>query len=87
MSGKIKCQECGNITDQEDVLDAKNPFNPVEFIYGCKKCFSIDRFYAACDFPGCDRNADCGFPSESGYVQSCSDHASELRPKEKDCGR
>jgi hypothetical protein len=27
-----------------------------------------------CDEPGCERHADCGWPSPSGYRRTCGEH-------------
>lgn len=70
-----QCQSCDWTGDDAELLRAPNPFNPADTICGCPKCRAADDFVNTCDEPGCDKEAQCGFPSPQGYRRTCSRHA------------
>ena len=81
---KCICQSCDWQGLVSDLLVAKSPFDPEETINGCPKCKAIDDAFIACDEPGCWREATCGWPSETGYRQTCGEHMRATTGKEPD---
>lgn len=71
---KWKCQECGNIS--YSYLITENPFDTLDQICGCVKCFSAQCLQVACYYEGCSREASNGMhDSSKTYVWSCFEHA------------
>ena len=74
-----KCDECGTITPDSELLRADNPFDDptgnVSEILGCPKCHGVECFALMCDGPGCTNPASCGFYTESGYRITCGEHS------------
>jgi hypothetical protein len=66
------CTECD--WRGSDLLVSQNPFNRDDKIHGCPECKSVECFKAACDEPGCNKDASCGWPSADGYRNTCHDH-------------
>ena len=73
-SDKWRCQDCNEISIEQDLLHAPNPFKPSEVITGCPLCKSADGFDAICDVPGCESMVSCGTPTPDGYRHTCSKH-------------
>jgi len=69
-----KCEQCGEIYPDNEVLKGANPFDEADIITGCPNCKSIDSFVRVCDEPECQFEATCGWPSADGYRQTCSRH-------------
>jgi hypothetical protein len=73
-----KCRECEWIGETTQLLQAENPFELGDTLYGCPKCRSVNCFIRLCDEQGCTRDASCGWPSEEGYRQTCGKHWKEF---------
>lgn len=73
---KSKCTDyrCGWFGKDEDVLIAKNPFDPDDFVTGCPLCKQINTITYACDEEGCWADATCGTPTAAGYRRTCGKH-------------
>ena len=72
---KLFCHECG--WSGFEVLRSHNPFklpDKKEIILGCPGCLDINTLIRACDYPECDRKANCGFPIKDGYKFTCEEH-------------
>lgn len=74
---RYRCRACRWVGVKHELLTGDNPFDKTEKIYGCPECFSIDDFAALCDEPGCLNDVSCGFPTPSGYRQTCPQHATK----------
>jgi hypothetical protein len=74
MNACWECHECQAIVAAKDLLHGDSPFDSEITLTGCPKCKSCDGFNLVCDEPGCNQLVSCGWPSESGYRQTCSDH-------------
>ena len=71
-----RCGECSEITANEALLRAANPFDPDDEISGCPECKSVSNFSLVCDFPGCNSDAGSGEPTpEGGYIHRCFQHS------------
>lgn len=75
-----RCEECRAIHDDSELLTAQNPFDAAQDINGCPKCAAVDNFTQVCDVGGCEQEASCGWPSESGYRRTCFRHYNEGNP-------
>lgn len=71
---RFKCEECGKIFEESEMLRAPHPFIPAAEVGGCPSCHEIDLFCMLCDEPGCQDPVSCGFPSPTGYRQTCCVH-------------
>ena len=74
MAKRIICCSCGHRMNSDDALEAPNPFDQNDVIYGCPNCKGIDSFEAVCDEPGCWKTVGCGTPTNNGYRNTCSQH-------------
>jgi hypothetical protein len=74
VSDAWKCNECYVIVENNQILQALNPFNGDLTCYGCPECFAIDSFQKVCDEPGCNQTASCGTNAKAGYRQTCGQH-------------
>jgi len=74
MSAKLKCKECGWGGTPDELLEAENPFDPSDIVFGCPACKSVDCFDFCCDEPGCWEPIICGINTDDGYRQTCSKH-------------
>ena len=72
---RVRCEECDEIFNEDQVMQAPNPFDPAETISGCPSCKEVNRMVMACDVPGCSRPWGAGTPTASGYRLSCGEHA------------
>lgn len=79
---KIKCTECKWIGKWDDVLQATNPFDSDDIIFGCPSCKSVDQFRYVCDEPGCKEEVSCGTATDEGYRRTCGKHCPEREPRE-----
>lgn len=71
-----KCEECGTIINDDQVLSAPHPFRAQESVSGCPHCLSADLLVGVCDEPGCDAEGTCGWPTEDGgYRRTCFKHS------------
>ena len=68
------CQSCDWNGDDAELLRASSPFDVACTIVGCPKCKAVDDIANACDEPGCDQEATCGFPALGGYRRTCGKH-------------
>jgi len=68
------CQSCDWTGDDAELLRAPSPFDAAETIVGCPKCKAVEDIANACDEPGCDQEATCGFPAPGGYRRTCGKH-------------
>ena len=68
------CQACGWNGDDAALLRAPSPFDDTDTIVGCPKCRAVNEVETACDEPGCDMSATCGFPAPGGYRRTCGKH-------------
>lgn len=77
---KVLCnaRRCGWHGQEEEVLQAPNPFDSTDTLQGCPECKSVETIFVACDEPDCWKQATCGTPTPSGYRQTCGKHV----PKE-----
>ena len=60
---------------EDEVLTAHSPFDVTDMLYGCPKCKDVRTVVRACDEPDCWEPATCGFPTDSGYRNTCHDHS------------
>ena len=69
------CKECGETCQKP--LDAPNPFNAFEIIYGCPHCFEAESLVWACQVGECTQEATSGNPRAYGYryVWTCHKHS------------
>lgn len=71
---KSVCGDCGHHCNTENLLRAPHPFDPEDFVEGCPNCLAVDANVTVCDEPGCKKVASCGFPTRTGYRNTCGDH-------------
>jgi hypothetical protein len=69
-----KCQECGKILNESELLMGKNPFDLTEYIIGCPHCYAIECFTEICGVEECAADATCGFMTKDGYRRTCGEH-------------
>lgn len=72
--GKYKCEDCGWLGFDREMLTAPNPFDPDDIVFGCPRCRSIDNFVGLCDEPGCNERGGMGTPTPNGYRWTCYAH-------------
>lgn len=65
---------CGWHGTSDEVLQAPNPFDPKDELWGCPKCKQVNLLYLACDEPECWEMVQCGTPTPTGYRQTCWRH-------------
>ncbi len=76
-----RCDACQWEGVEDQLLRARNPFDPNDEVHGCPACKSVDLFVRLCDEPGCKLEASCGWPSYSkGYRMTC--HGCMIRGRE-----
>lgn len=68
------CNTCGWNGADAELLRASNPFDAADTVVGCPKCLAVNDVETACDEPGCDMPATCGFPALGGYRRTCGKH-------------
>lgn len=51
---KVRCNNCGAVTNRHDLLFANNPFKDDELIEGCPECASANNFTELCEKGDCD---------------------------------
>jgi len=68
------CNTCGWNGADAELLRAPSPFDAADAIVGCPKCRAVNDVENACDEPGCDMPATCGFPAPGGYRRTCGKH-------------
>ena len=68
------CQACGWNGDDAALLRAPSPFDDADMVVGCPMCRAVNEVENACDEPGCDMPATCGFPAPGGYRRTCGKH-------------
>lgn len=73
-----RCKFCREIFLQSELLSAPHPFSTGS-IPGCPRCKNTFGTEAevACDEPGCDEDASCGWPSPEGYRHAMLPHEEE----------
>lgn len=72
--GRWRCADCNGIVQADQVLEAPDPFDPALLVFGCPSCRMCVQFERVCDVLDCQMTVTCGWPSETGYQQTCSDH-------------
>ena len=71
-----RCDACGHISIDGELLEAPHPFQPGGIVLGCPGCRGIGTdLERVCDVPGCSRVVACGTPTPTGYRSTCSEHA------------
>ena len=74
-----RCNNCGNRLSDLAILEITvphpKPDQPPIHVSQCPECGDVEGFTLLCDEPGCDRDASCGWPSPSGYRQTCHEHS------------
>lgn len=72
---KVVCNywRCGWCGEDSEALKSPHPFSDGEELLFCPRCRDIT-LVAACDEPGCKAQATCGWPTETGYRQTCGTH-------------
>lgn len=72
-----KCEACGEVSDQDELLVAPNPFDPGDTIIGCPQCRSVEGFREACASMGCPHASTSGTPDLFGYryLWLCVEHS------------
>ncbi len=79
---RFRCDECGWIGDESEIITAPNPFEALEVVSGCPRCKAVDQFTNTCDEPGCDKDAGCGWPTkDGGYRRTCYEHSNNGKEK------
>ena len=73
-STRIRCDECETMFDQKDLLEAPNPFDEGDLIFGCPECREVNSTTLLCEVEGCPSIASCGTPVAGGYAQTCCKH-------------
>ena len=68
------CQSCDWTGEDAELLRAPSPFDATDTVVGCPKCKAVEDIANACDEPGCDKEATCGFPAPGGYRRTCGKH-------------
>ena len=77
---QYKCNDCGWIGNDDELLSASNPFDPgVDVLIGCPHCKSVNSMERLCDAVGCTLHATCGTPSEDGYRNTCFTHMRKVQ--------
>ena len=74
MANQWRCMECDSRIDEGQMLEAENPFEKGETIFGCPVCKTIGNFTQICDVMGCEAEATCGTPTPIGYRRTCGFH-------------
>lgn len=71
-----RCKSCDAMLAQSELLQAPSPFDQQETLVACPKCRQCsDGFMNICDEPGCNREANCGWPTkDGGYRRTCYKH-------------
>ena len=59
---------------ENEILQAKNPFDASMTIYSCPKCHGVNTLVFACDEPDCWKEVACGTPTKTGYRSTCGQH-------------
>jgi hypothetical protein len=76
MNNLWRCNECGKKTERSLMLEGVNPFDETDYVLGCPGCRACNPpWIEVCDEPGCERQADCGTPTDGGYRRTCGRHA------------
>jgi hypothetical protein len=68
------CRCCAWAGWDAELLMAPSPFDASDTLVGCPKCKAAGELDNACDEPGCNQIATCGFPSPIGYRRTCGKH-------------
>ena len=66
------CQSCDWTGSDAELLRAPSPFDAADTIVGCPKCKAVEDIANACDEPGCDQEATCGFPATTPRITTSS---------------
>lgn len=69
---ELLCRECGYLGFE--ALIAPNPFDKEDILEACPECLEINSLRMVCEIQGCKKEADCGTPTDKGYVRCCGDH-------------
>lgn len=87
MTGRIfRCTECKSLHEEQniDMLKIEHPVTGehVRDLPQCRNCGDVDCFEPICDEPGCTAAVTCGWPTKSGYRNTCSQHYVDQTPGE-----
>lgn len=75
MTPKWKCEECGWVGHDDQLLRAQNPFaDDCDTMVGCPDCREPNTMNRACDQDGCRLIAGNGTSTPSGYMWTCFEH-------------
>ena len=69
-----RCKECCWRGEQKDIKRAPNPFDTEREVWGCPSCLDVECLEQVCDVEGCWEMYSCGWPSPTGYRQTCGKH-------------
>lgn len=72
------CMDCGFIGLIDEFDRVRDPGGSDVWTV-CRKCRTPEQVTMVCDEPGCNREATCGFLSETVYRHTCGDHADFMR--------
>jgi hypothetical protein len=70
-----RCRDCGWTGSADKMLHGVHPFRETECVNECPDCFDMENFELLCDVKGCNKEANCGWPSENGYRNTCHNHS------------
>ena len=69
------CEECYSVIPARGLLDAPNPFDPTDRVFGCPDCKAVESTMLACYAEGCESAATCGSWHPDGiYRSTCYRH-------------
>jgi hypothetical protein len=71
---KLVCEACNYGCKRRFLLDAPNPFDPGNRIFGCPGCKSVNTMRSCCDEPGCWEPDTCGTLTPGGHRRTCGKH-------------
>jgi hypothetical protein len=73
----FRCDVCGDILTESEIIQVPVPHPKREtyvMVNQCPECGECEDFTNICDAPFCEKEATCGWPSESGYRRTCGEH-------------
>lgn len=71
-----RCSECAARVPHMEALQAPDPFDEGEILFGCPRCRSVNTLEVACIADGCHAPTAMGVPGRGGYryVYLCIAH-------------
>jgi len=79
---KWRCNDCGAIMTDCQVLRRKHPFGLDFYIFGCCFCKEINTLRQMCSMTQCNGEAVTGLHDHGIYTWVCEKHFKELTEKE-----